>query len=147
MNAKEFLSQAYRLDQIINSDLRESARLRSMLYSISSPGFEEHIRGSAPTEAPFVRTVEKLMALEETVNNEIDTLIELKEQIKSTINSVGDTNGQTVLRLRFLDDFTWEQIAAEMFVDTSTVRRWHDRALKEIVLPENPINIYEKRQK
>ena len=37
MTNKEYLRQAYRLDQKINSDIEEVARLREMAGSISSP--------------------------------------------------------------------------------------------------------------
>ena len=41
MTPKEYLKQAYRLDQKINSDIAEAARLREMASSVGSPGFEE----------------------------------------------------------------------------------------------------------
>ena len=37
MTAKEYLHQAYRLDQKINSDIEELSSLREMSGSISSP--------------------------------------------------------------------------------------------------------------
>ena len=37
MTSKEYLRQAYRLDQKINSDIEEVARLREIAGSISSP--------------------------------------------------------------------------------------------------------------
>ena len=42
MTAKEYLKQAYRLDHRINSDIAEMERLREMVSSVGSPGFEEH---------------------------------------------------------------------------------------------------------
>ena len=39
MTAKEYLRQAYRLDQKINSDLEEVAALREMASSVSSAAF------------------------------------------------------------------------------------------------------------
>ena len=40
MKAREYLSQAYRLDQRIASDIEEVSRLRAMSSSISSPSWE-----------------------------------------------------------------------------------------------------------
>ncbi|MDD6527889.1 MAG: RNA polymerase subunit sigma-70, partial [Oscillospiraceae bacterium] len=85
MTAKEFLSQAYRLDQRINSDIAEITRLREMACSISSPSWEDKVQTSRNTDAPFVRCLEKIMDLEQKVNDEIDTLIDLKRQIRVTI--------------------------------------------------------------
>ena len=61
MTAKEYLGQAYRLDQRINANLEEVARLREMASSVSSPSWEEKTGGSRPTDPPFVRCLVKIM--------------------------------------------------------------------------------------
>ena len=76
MTAKEYLSQAYRLDQRIDSNIAEITRLREMAFGISSPSWEEKVQTSRNTDAPFVRCLEKIMDLEKVVNSEIDTLDE-----------------------------------------------------------------------
>ena len=63
MTSKEYLRQAYRLDQKINSDIEEVARLREMAGSISSPVLGEKVQASRSGDAPFVRVVEKILAL------------------------------------------------------------------------------------
>ena len=62
MTAKEYLSQAYRLDQRIDSNISEITRLREMACGISSPSWEEKVQTSRNTDAPFVRCLEKIMA-------------------------------------------------------------------------------------
>ena len=64
MTAKEYLSQAYRLDQRIDSNIAEITRLREMACGISSPSWEEKVQTSRNTDAPFVRCLEKIMDLE-----------------------------------------------------------------------------------
>lgn len=44
MTAKEYLRQAYRLDQKISSDLEEVASLREMSASVSSPQLTERVK-------------------------------------------------------------------------------------------------------
>ena len=78
MTAKEYLSQAYRLDQRIDSNIAEITRLREMACGISSPSWEEKVQTSRNTDASFVRCLEKIMDLEKVVNGEIDTLVDLK---------------------------------------------------------------------
>lgn len=53
MTAKEYLSQAYRLDQRINSNIEEVTMLREMASSISSPSWGEKVQTSRSTEAPL----------------------------------------------------------------------------------------------
>jgi DNA-directed RNA polymerase specialized sigma24 family protein len=141
MRVKEYLHQAYRLDHRINSDIEEMARLREMATSVSSPVFGDKVQTSHSGEAPFVRYVEKIMALEEQINAEIDTLVDLKEQIRGVIDKVPDTDERMVLRYRYVHNYTWEQIGDELNADKSTVRRWHGNALLHAEMPENPIVI------
>lgn len=141
MTVKEYLKQAYRLDQRINSDLVEIEHLRKMASSISTPGFEEHFNPNPATEAPFVRCLEKIWELEKKIDAEVDTLVELKEQMRSVIEKATNPDEQMVLRYRYIHNKTWEQIGDEMFTDERTVRRWHGRALSRLTLPENPIII------
>ena len=68
MTNKEYFQQALWLDRKINSYIREAERLREMTVSIRSPSLGDKVQTSRPNEAPFVRGVERLMALEERIN-------------------------------------------------------------------------------
>ncbi len=141
MTNKEYLRQAYRLDQRINSDIEEVSRLREMACGISSPVLGDKVQTSHSGEAPFVRSVEKILTLEERINKEIDLLVDLKEQIRGVISAVPDVDERMVLRYRYIQGLTWEQIGLEMNADERTIRRWHGNALLHITLPENPVII------
>lgn len=141
MRVKDYLHQAYRLDHRINSDIEEMSGLREMAASVSSPVFGDRVQTTRNTEPPFVRCIEKIMALEKRINDEIDILVELKEQIRSIIDKVTDTDERMVLRYRYVHNYTWEQIGDELNADKSTVRRWHGNALLHVTLPDDPIII------
>lgn len=141
MTAKEYLRQAYRLDQKISSDLEEVASLREMSSSVSSPQLTERVQTSKDTDAPFVRALEKIMNLEEHINKEIELLMELKKEIRAVITTVEDTDERMVLKYRYVHNYTWEQIGNELHADARTVRRWHGKALQHVIMPENPITI------
>ena len=141
MTAKEYLRQAYRLDQKINSDLEEVAALREMASSVSSPQLSERVQTSRKGDAPFVRCLEKIIELEDKINKEIDLLVELKKEIRMVITTVEDTDERMVLKYRYVHNYTWAQIGNELHADARTVRRWHGKALLHVVLPENPITV------
>lgn len=141
MTAKEYLHQAYRLDQRINSNLEELAALREMASSISSPQLSERVQTSKQTDAPFVRNLEKIMALEDRINKEVNLLMELKDEIRAVITAVPNTDERMVLKYRYVHNYTWEQIGTELHADSRTVRRWHGKALQHVVLPQNPVTI------
>ena len=142
MTNKEYLRQAYRLDQKINSDIEEVARLREMAGIISSPVLGDKVQTSRNRDGLFVRNMEKILLLEEKINREIDVLVDLKSQMRDVIAAVQDTDERMVLRYRYIHNLTWEQIGNELNADKSTIRRWHGSALAHVVLPENPIKIF-----
>ena len=141
MTVKEYLHQAYRLDQRINSNLEELAALREMASSISSPQLSERVQTSKHPDAPFVRNIEKIMSLEDKVNKEVNLLMELKDEIRAVIAAVPNTDERMVLRYRYVHNYTWERIGVELHADSRTVRRWHGKALQHVVLPKNPVTI------
>ena len=141
MTNKEYLRQAYRLDQKINSDIEEVARLREMAGNISSPVLGDKVQTSRNRDGLFVRNMEKILLLEEKINREIDALVDLKSQMRDVIAAVQDTDERMVLRYRYIHNLTWEQIGNELHADARTVRRWHGSALQHVILPENPVKI------
>ena len=141
MTAKDYLKQAYRLDHRINSDLAELERLRLMACSIRASGLDEHYNPNRAAEAPYVRRLERIWELEKAIDNEVDLLVDLKEQVRGVIDMVSNKDEQMVLRYRYIHNMTWEQIGDELHADSRTVRRWHGSALTHVVLPENPITI------
>ena len=142
MTNKEYLRQAYRLDQKINSDIEEVARLREMAGNISSPVLGDKVQTSRNRDGLFVRNMEKILLLEEKINREIDALVDLKSQMRDVIAAVQDTDERMVLRYHYIPNLTWEQIGNELNADKSTIRRWHGSALAHVLLPENPIKIF-----
>jgi hypothetical protein len=141
MTVKEYLRQAYRLDHRIDSDIAEMERLREMACSIGAPGFEEHYDPNHPTEAPFIRALEKVWKLEEKINAEIDRLVDLKAQMRGVIEAVSDPDERMVLRYRYIHNMTWEKIGDVLHADRTTVYRWHNTAIRHVVLPDDPIQI------
>lgn len=141
MTPEEYFGQAYRLDQRINSNIAEVARLREMSTSISSPSFEEHYNPNRPAEASFVHILEKVWELEQEINDEIDRFVDLKAQMKNVIDALHNADERMVLTYRYIHNMTWPQIATKLYASPSTVRRWHKSALQHICLPKNFIDI------
>ncbi len=141
MTVKEYLGQAYLLDQRIKSDTIECEELRSMAESISSPGFEEHFNASKNTDAPYIHTLEKLWDMEERVMVELAQLVDLKQQIQEVVRQVDKPEQQTVLKYRYIHNYTWPLIGELLNADRVTVQRWHNKAIAKIKLPKNAIDM------
>ena len=141
MTVKEYLGQAYLLDKRIKSDTMELEELRLMLQTISSPGFEEHYNASKNTDAPYIKTLEKMFDMEEKIMKEMNLLLELKEQIRDVISQVEKPEHQIILRYRYIHNLSWSKIGDKLCADITTVQRWHNKAIAKIKLPNNAINL------
>lgn len=141
MTVKEYLGQAYLLDQRIKSDTLECEELQQMSQSISSPAFEEHFNASRNTDAPYIHTLEKLWDMEERVMTELSQLVTLKSQIQEVIRQVDKPEYQAVLKYRYIHNCTWPKIGEILNADTVTVQRWHNKAVSRITLPEDTIDL------
>ncbi len=132
MTAKEYLKQAFYLNQRIESDLKEVSELKAMAKRIECSGFEEHHNPNHGTEAPFVITLEKVWALEQQIDAEVDRLVDLKAEIRSIIGEVQDTGQQLLLRHRYIHFRPWEEVEAELGVQSRWAFTLHNRAIQSV---------------
>lgn len=142
MTAKEYLRQAYRLDRKINSGIEEAARLRSLALNVTSSGFGERVQTSRSTEAPFAKSIDKIITLENRINEEIDLYVDLKTEIIEVIHAVEDIDCRLILAKRYLGYKSWEDIATEMGFSESWVLKLHRRAVEAVdaILKDKEVN-------
>lgn len=136
MTAKEYLNQARHLDALINCRLREIDYWRELSSSVSGSNFEPHYNPNRPTEAPFVKCLEKIDEIQRSVEEKIAYLVRLKEEINTAIDKLENRDEQLVLRYRYLDDCTWEEISRMLNVSLRTVYRIHGSALQNFSVPD-----------
>ena len=136
MTAQEYLNQARHLVALINCRLREIDYWRDLSSSVSGSNFEPHYNPNKPTEAPFVRCLEKIDAIQRDVAGKIAYLVRLKGEINTAIDALEMRDEQLVLRYRYLDDCTWEEISRMLNVSLRTVHRIHGSALQHFSVPE-----------
>lgn len=141
MTARAYLGQAYRLENRIRNLKHRIIELRELATTVSSPGFGEHYNVTQNTDAPYVKSLEKIMLLEDEVNTKLLLLLNLQKQIENVIAQLGDVDLQLVLTYRYIHNFSWYKIGVELSVDESTARRWHDKAIARVVVPDNAIKI------
>ena len=136
MTPKQYLRQAYRLNELINSDLEELAQLKALSTSISSPNLSGMPpSGTKSTEPSFVKCINKIVDLENIINDEIDRFVELKKEIREVINNVPDPDERLVLRLRYIEFLKWEAVASSMGLSLKQVHRIHASALMNVKIP------------
>ena len=78
----------------------------------------------------------KIMDMEEEINNDIDALVDLKREIKRTIERVENPEYLILLELRYLCFKRWEEIAVMMNYNIRHIYRLHDEALEKLKVPD-----------
>lgn len=135
MTAKEYLEQAFRLDQRINSKLSQITSLNDLAMKCTST-----ITGMPHNPSPSVSSMEdaicKIVDLEDEINQDIQDLVDLKREIVQVIKNVDNLECQTLLELRYLCYKTWEEIAVEMEYGIDNVYRLHRKAISMVRVPK-----------
>lgn len=131
MTAKEYLSQAYRIDQRINAKLEQLDALRALSRKTTvSYGIEpvSHTRNVSSMEDTIVRLID----LENEINADIDRLVDLKREIYEVLRHVQDPELQLLLELRYLCFKNWSEISVALELEDRYVFKVHSRALTEV---------------
>lgn len=131
LKAKEYLGQAYRIDQRINSKLEQIASLRNLATKATST-LTDGPRNQTRNTHSMEGIIAKMIDLENEINTDIDTLMDLKREIMKVIKGIDNPEHQTLLELRYLCFKSWEQIAVDMGYSVQHVFRLRGRALRNV---------------
>ena len=122
MTAKEYLGQAYRIDQRINSKMEQIASL-NLLAQKATTVFNDMPGNSTRNIHRMEDVIIKIVDME-------------SEIIAGVIRGVSNLEYQTLLELRYLCFKTWEQIAVQMGYGIDNIYKMHHKAMREIVVSE-----------
>lgn len=136
MTAKEYLMQAYRLNELIDSDVEELEHLRDLAGRISSPNFDERVQSSKNYDPPFVKYLSDIMEMEQKIQQELCQLVVLKKQISESLEKVEDREERLLLTYRYFNNFSWQEISDRLCVSNRTVHRIHASALANFIVPQ-----------
>ena len=130
MDMKEYLGQAYRIDQRINSKMEQILSLREL--STKAGSTISDMPGGSRNLHRMESIICKMADLEADIHDDIVNLIDLKAEITKLITGIENKEHQTLLELRYLCYKTWEQIAVEMGYNVRHVYRLHENAIAQI---------------
>ena len=135
MTAKEYLSQAYRLDQRIDSKIEQVASLNDLATKCTTT-ISGMPHNPSRSTSPMADTIDKIINLQVEINRDIDALVDLKREIMTVVKAVDNPEYQTLLEKRYLCFLHWEQIAVDMNYGIDNIFKLHKKALACVVVPE-----------
>lgn len=133
MQAKQYLKQAYRLNELIQCYQQELEDLRLLASSV--PGIDyskDRVQTSPSGDAGFTNIVMKIIELENAINADTEKMLSLKLEIRNVISNVQDNEERLILHKRYLNFETWEQICDSLDLSLRTVQRIHANALTNV---------------
>ena len=133
--AKKYLSQAFGLNQRIESKLGQIEELHDLATKVTVT-YSDMPKNPNRGHSRMEDCICKIIDLESEINQDMIQLVELKKDIIGRIKAVESTELQTVLELRYLSYMRWEEIAIELGYGIDNVFRLHRNALDEIKIPE-----------
>lgn len=133
MTQKEYLNQYRAIDKEIDALTEDAVRLRAQCEKSGG----SIIDGTAKSpkndnSAPFERIVDKIIEIENEINQKIDLKLILRKEIEASIESVDDDTLRTLLRYRYLCGMTFEEVAVRMNYSWRQVIRLHGAALQKV---------------
>ena len=131
MTAKEYLLQAYLLDQRIDSKIEQVEALRCLTTKSTAVIRSNPVSGGG-NDNFFEDVIIRIVDMEREISEEINRLVELKNEITGVINQVGDPEWQTLLELRYLCYKDWPEIINTMNRGKTTIHRMHNKAMEKI---------------
>ena len=132
MITKEYLNRAYVLNKKFKKDKEIIANLKDAAMNTSANVSDERVQTSAPTGSRMSTFVEMIVELENSVNKQEQELKVVRDEITTEINKITDIKQRLVLQLRYLDYYSWSNIAGVLCCSESLVYKIHSDGLKNL---------------
>ena len=129
MGAVELLKQAYYIDVRIDNKLEQMETLNALATKATTTFGNEPVSGTRDVHKRE-ETICKIVDLQNEINADIDNLVDMKRELRKTIESIPNVDYRTVLELRYLNFRKWEEIAVTMGYRLRNVHYIHDKAIE-----------------
>ncbi len=123
---KNYLTSFAVLDVQINAKLKEKEGWISRILSLKSNSREDF----ADVESKVL--IEKIEKLEREIVKDIDTLVDLREEILEKINLLTDSVLKQILYSKYILGKTFFEIGEELCYCEKQIGRLHKKALEEL---------------
>ena len=135
MTAKEYLNQAYRLDQRIRSKQEQISALNDLATSCST-SMTGMPRNPNKGGSRMADAVCQIVDLQDSIAADMQELVELKAEIIATIKAVDCIEYQLILEKRYISGKSWPEIAVDLGYKMRHLYKLHDEALAAVKIPE-----------
>lgn len=126
---KEYLNGAYYIDKRIDVLQDELTLLESRLEKCTPSYTSNRGGGNQPS---FEYVLDRVLQYRERLNNEIDNLVDTKEDIKKVISKVENPKARLILTQKYINFHTFEYIAEKLKMEERQIRRIHKKSIETL---------------
>ena len=130
---KRYLKRYIQIERQIEQKTDELARLRSLAEKIT-PSLRDSPSTGSQDGCPLERAMEQIIEMERQIDRDIDSMVIIRREVHQTIAAVGCAVYRDVLRLRYINGMTYEQISARTNYSLVHIYRIHKAALDAVVI-------------
>jgi CHASE3 domain sensor protein len=131
IDAKGYLQQVERFENLITAKLEEMDRLRALTTKITS-SWKDDVVSSSGNKDKLGDAIAKIIDLQTEINETIDEYVGRKREVSSVLEKVENSNQLAVLTKKYLLFESLEQIAVEMNMTYRNVCYIHGEALHTV---------------
>lgn len=127
---KKFLLRAWNVNHEREEDFERIQRLRSQLTKVTTS--YSGTPGGGGNNDKLGTMIAMIASMEADYRNHMAEYYTAVKEIETVINTLSSRSHRRVLKMRYLDFYKWEDIAAKMSYDIRHVTRLHHEALEEL---------------
>ena len=130
MTNKEFLQKPMRIQHRIEQLQLKRQTFEELANSIPGGNYDKPlIQKTRNTQAPFIKWIDKIMEVEKEIEKLEEEFEVAKAEVIKAIEKLDNADYQTLLIMRYLNEYSWTSICEKMYVSLSTAKRWHWEAI------------------
>jgi DNA-directed RNA polymerase specialized sigma24 family protein len=133
MTNKEFLEKPIRIKKRIESLKLQKEQFEVLANSIPGGNYDKPVVQMTRTyEAPFVKWIDKIFDDENKIEHLEIKYEAAKAEVMKAIEKLSKSDYQTVLIMRYLNEYSWAEVCEKLYISLSTAKRWHWEAVNAL---------------
>ena len=133
MTRKEFLQRPMRLRWRIDAIKKKKEQYEELANSIPGGNYDKPVvQKTRSNEAPFIKWIDKIMDVEKKIESLEAEYETAKAEVVKAIEKLPNPDHQTILIMRYLNEYSWADICDKLYISLSTAKRWHWDAINSL---------------
>ena len=133
MTSKEFLQRPMKLKWRIDALILQKEQYEELANSIPGGNYDKPVvQKTRSNEAPFIKWIDKIMDVEKKIESLQAEYESAKAEVVKAIEKLPNPDHQTILIMRYLNEYSWADICEKLYISLSTAKRWHWDAINAL---------------